>query len=105
MTSENAQNKNQATALNDSELNEVTGGYNYTHDASTDKYYQWNGNDLEEDHKYVCPNCKRPVHHGLWRRFYCDPCDASWLQEDRLLPNLNSGLWREISKSDYERWS
>lgn len=101
----NTENNTAKTPVNDNELADVTGGFNFASDASTGKYYQWYGTDSQEDLKYACPNCKRPVHSGLWRKFYCDPCNASWFQQDKLLPNIGGGLWHEISKNDYDRLS
>ena len=100
MTSENTQNKNQTASLNDSELGEVTGGFITYHDSASDTYYVWQG-DATDDSKYLCPNCKRPVHFGSWLRYYCDPCNASWLKEGRLLPNLNASLWKQVSEQEY----
>lgn len=91
--------KNAPENLTDSELDEVTGGYIFTHDKTTDKYYRWGNGD--ENKRFLCPNCKRPVHKGGWDRFYCDPCDASWYDLHRLRPNIAAGGWIEISKEEY----
>ncbi len=102
MTTKNSQNENQSTALNDSDLGGVTGGYVLYYDSAANAYYAWEGSAID-DSKYLCPNCKRPVHFGSWIRYYCDPCDASWLKEDWLLPNLKDNHWKRISKEEYER--
>lgn len=102
MTAESMQSKNQAAALNDTDLNEVTGGYEYIEVASSGRYYHWTGAS-HSDSKYLCPNCKRPVHRGSWSRYYCDPCDASWYNESPLIPNFSSNSWQEISEAEYEK--
>ena len=91
---------NAAAAISDEQLDQVTGGYAIHGDTAADKYYAWEGSDTD-DSKYLCPNCKRPVHHGSWFRYYCDPCNASWFDEDKLLPNLNCGKWKRITKEEY----
>ncbi len=102
MSTEKVRNNSQTATLNDADLNEATGGYTYTEIASTGKYYHWTGENSQRDSKYLCPNCKRGVHYGSWKRYYCDPCDASWYDESRLLPNIGGGSWREISQAEYE---
>ena len=101
MSIEDAQNKKQPAALSDSELSEVAGGLNWVAVKSTGKYYRWNHGDNHGDEKFLCPNCGRPVHWGSGWRYYCDPCDASWFAEGRLVPNIKSGLWTEISEWEY----
>ncbi len=102
MTSENTQGKKQAVSLDDANLENVAGGFlTYTHVTSTDKYYMWTSSPFTRDGKYLCPRCKRPVHYGAGCRFYCDPCNCSWWNEDLLLPDPSSGKWREISKEEY----
>ncbi len=98
----NIQEKFAAENLQDADLEQVTGGYRLYHDRGTDKYYKWTGENFG-DNKYLCPNCKRPVHLGWWLKFYCDPCNASWMDESRLLPNYSSGLWNEITKDEFDR--
>lgn len=88
-------------AMADSDLEEVAGGLVCYQDKSAHKYYRWTTDDRENE-KYLCPNCGRPVHYGTGWRYYCDPCDASWLCEWRLTPNLASGLWKEISYWEYQ---
>lgn len=87
--------------LADKELGEVDGGgINKYHDESANKYYQWKGYDIDD--KYLCPNCKRPVHFGSWLRYYCDPCNGSWLYESSLVPNIAGGYWKRIAKEEYD---
>ena len=101
MTAENTNRNDQVNALNDTDLSEVAGGYTYVEFESLGIYYRWNGDD--NNRKYLCPNCKQPVHMGSWGRYYCDPCNASWYNEAPLRPNISSGMWQEISKDEYER--
>lgn len=93
-----------APELVDEDLAEANGGVTH-HDKSADKYYMWIGYD--NDDKYLCPNCRRPVHIGSWLRYYCDPCNASWLDESRLVPSIASGTWKEIPREEYSEdgWS
>lgn len=86
--------------LADRELGEVSGGINKYHDESADKYYEWTGRG--NDGKYLCPNCRRTVHLGSWLRYYCDPCNASWLYESSLVPNIAGGSWKQITKEEYD---
>ena len=51
--------------------------------------YEWKGTD--DNKKYLCPRCHRPVHTGSWGRYYCDPCDESWYFEGSLEMNPNGG--------------
>ncbi len=88
--------------LSEGELAEITGGLKFVHVKSTDKYYKWRGGSSHDGQKYFCPNCGRPVHYGAGLRYYCDPCDASWLHEWRLVPNVESGFWKEITKREYD---
>lgn len=94
-----------ATALHDQDLDEVTGGLDYVEVKSTGKYYKWRGNDNQDGQKFLCPNCGRPVHYGAWMRYYCDPCNESWLYESKLVPNIASGLWHEIPEFEYRLWT
>lgn len=87
--------------LADEDLADVAGGYDKYHDESPDRYYIWDGNSRTYA-KYLCPNCRRPVHEGLGARYYCDPCDASWYIESRLVPNIGAGYWKEVSKQEYQ---
>lgn len=85
------------TELDDSQLEGIAGGITET--SYNGKKYKWNGGTLTYDktwdQAYCCPRCGRPVHYGILNRFYCDPCDDWWYYEDKLLPNLSSGLWEE----------
>lgn len=92
-----------ATALHDQDLDEVTGGLS-DHRELTGKYYKWTQDDDHLNEMYLCPNCKRPVHRGFFGFFYCDPCDASWGSGYRLIPNIDSGFWAEISKEEYDHY-
>ena len=96
-----ADKKMNTVELTDEELKSIQGGYNYYQNG--DKYYEYVGSD--ENQKYVCPICGRPVHAGAWWRFYCDPCDKSWFREASLDINLASGAWASISKEEYRRKS
>lgn len=98
----NAKKTAVTSVVSDENLEKVTGGYVYHHDSATNRYYAWQGG-ANNDSKYLCPNCKRPVHYGSWLRYYCDPCNASWLDEDWLLPNFSSNEWKQITKEEYER--
>ncbi len=106
MTTQNVQNKNQATVLNDADLEQIAGGKaRPIHFSSNDTYYAWNGNDAyygwSDEHQFLCPNCKRPVHKGTWGRWYCDPCDASWYSEESLLPDTANYNWKQITRHEY----
>ena len=90
-----------AAAISDESLNKVTGGLDCVEVKSTGKYYRWHHGDKHDNEKFLCPNCGRPVHYGKGWRYYCDPCDASWFVETRLVPNLKTGLWTEISEWEY----
>lgn len=87
--------------LNDEQLEHVAGGL--TELDWNGKHYEYTGargrtKDPAWDRCYLCPICGRPVHFGDWYRFYCDPCDKSWFYESELVPNLEGGMWREVSK-------
>ena len=106
MSAENMTRDDQAAALNDSELEDVAGGDSKFHCSTNDKYYRYLSHEDISYGKsapgaYLCPNCRRIVHKGSWGRYYCDPCNASWYHINRLVPNMESGLWREISKDEY----
>ena len=88
--------------LSDESLNAVSGGgdtrretYNYRKVFGNGYYdytdYEWVGTD--DNLKYLCPNCHRPVHPGGWGRYFCDPCDESWFVESNLERNTSSGGW------------
>ncbi len=94
-----------ASPIAEQDLDQVTGGYEETiHIRETDKYYRYapkNSND--KNLQYLCPNCKRPVHIGWWGRYFCDPCNASWGNLERIIPNVNGGPWEEITKEQYDK--
>lgn len=98
-----------AQELADEELERVSGGQ--THFATTDgRYFTYigkSGDDREYlkdfNRRYCCPRCKRPVHYGVGDRYYCDACDESWYYESKLLLNLAGGLYKEVSREEYER--
>lgn len=58
--------------------------------------YEWTGTN--DNMKYLCPKCHRPVHPGGWGRYFCDPCDESWFLEGKLEINPNGG-WKRIDES------
>ena len=71
-------------ALNDTELQDVTGGCrgtggsyatSYVHDAKgrTVGYY----NSSNELYYWKCTHCGNPVHRDGF--YFCDPCDDWWL--------------------------
>ena len=95
-----------AQELSDEQLGGVAGGqtectYNgkrYKYVGATDAGSSAGRNWRDDyDKCYLCPNCGRPVHYGSWFRYYCDPCDESWYYESKLIPNLTTGVWKEIS--------
>ncbi len=100
MTSEKTMNNTQQQALVNEDLAEVTGGAYYACVKSTDKYYK---SDAPVNQLFLCPKCNRPVHTGTFGRYYCDPCDKSYACTDSLVPNIDSGLWQEISGDEYRR--
>ena len=51
--------------------------------------YEWKGSN--DNLKYLCPRCHRPVHYGGWGRYFCDPCDESWFCESNLKMNPAGG--------------
>lgn len=89
-------------SVRDKDLDQVTGGDDWLHFKQTDKYFRWNGSMFTRNGKYLCPKCMRPVHYGAGCRFYCDPCNCSWWDEDLLLPDPSSGNWQEITEDEYE---
>lgn len=88
------------TRITDSDLAEVTGGLEELYDDRTDKYYEWTGG-YDYDSKYLCPNCGQPVTSTIGIRYDCSRCNASWVIEKRLVPNLASGKWHEITRQQY----
>ena len=89
-----------AQELTDEEMDKVTGGLKeysvllrkeVTWGGIQNVYavYEWKGTD--DNKKYLCPTCHRPVHTGSWGRYYCDPCDESWYFEGSLEMNPNGG--------------
>lgn len=86
--------------LEDDQLDGVMGGkkeldYN-------GKHYRYEGRKIpesgyEEDwgRSYLCPNCGQPLRYSTWSRYRCDLCDDSWYWESNLIPNIESGLWKE----------
>ena len=95
-----------AQELSDEQLGSVAGGqtectYNgkrYKYVGATDAGSSAGRNWRDDyDKCYLCPNCGRPVHYGSWFRYYCDPCDESWYYESKLIPNLTTGVWKEVS--------
>lgn len=101
MTNENTRKVANKTQLSDNELADVTGGMGKWYDAATGKYYKWTG-CFDNDLKYLCPNCGRPLSSFWGFKYTCDHCDASWILEERLVPNYASGLWKEITKEEYD---
>lgn len=94
---------NKAQELTDEQLKGVAGGQ--TLFEQDGRYYEYVGSSSDEDWNasYLCPNCGRPVHYGDWFRFYCDPCDESWLYEDKLRVNTASKVWKQISWGEYKQ--
>ena len=87
--------------LGKEELEQVSGGC-YLKEVD-DKYYHYAGDKSKLNLKYVCPKCGKPVYHGFWGRYYCDDCKESWFFEESLMPNLKSGVWKQISEEEYFR--
>lgn len=98
------QKHEEAQKIPDEFLGQVFGGKK--HFEINGRYFEYTGSILcwssDWDHCYLCPRCGRPVHYGKWARFYCDPCDESWYWEEKLVPNLASGLWKELTKEEYD---
>ena len=99
----------EAQELADEELEKVAGGRRYFATTSG-RYFHYVGRLADSDgyeddwnKRYLCPNCGKPVHCGRWDRYYCDPCDESWYNENKLMINLGSGLYEEITKQEFER--
>ena len=97
----NEENKTTAAQeLPDEEMDKVAGGANKRSELIRREVnwngilhvyavYEWKGTD--DNKKYLCPNCHRPVHPGGWGRYYCDPCNESWYLEGNLEMNPNGG--------------
>lgn len=92
-----------AQELADDQLEGVVGGMFISH--RNHKYYKYVGGNSDADWNasYLCPNCGRPVHHGGWGLFYCDPCDERWWREASLVLSLESGMWQEITRKEYRQ--
>ncbi len=90
-----------AVRISDDQLDEVTGGTNFYHETSTDKYYHWKG-WLKNGQKYLCPCCGRALSSTFGFNYSCKPCNKSWVDESWLRLNHSSGLWEEITKEQYE---
>ena len=94
------------TKLADHEMEQVQGGYTFftirDPGSGNERYYHFVGNEEKDrDRKYVCPICGRRLHYGKAWRYYCDDCNKSWFQEAHLAPNLNSGVWKQVDRSEY----
>ena len=96
-----------AQELPDEEMDKVVGGTNKHVELIQRKphwngilhvyaVYEWKGTD--DNKKYLCPNCHRPVHPGSWGRYYCDPCNESWYLEGSLERNPTGG-WVYVRES------
>ena len=97
----NEENKTTAAQeLPDEEMDKVAGGANKRSELIR-REVQWNGilhvyavyewKGTDDNKKYLCPNCHRPVHPGSWGRYYCDPCNESWYLEGSLERNPTGG--------------
>lgn len=89
--------------LKDQELEIVHGGQNFAKQDGA--YYEYVGSgwpgSSDWDKCYLCPKCGRPVHFGAGFRYYCDPCDDWWFNEEKLRLDLSQGMWKEISEERY----
>lgn len=87
--------------LVDKDLGGVAGGRTYAQEAG--KYYKYVGtkSDADWNNSYVCPHCDEPVAYKGWGRYYCKDCDESWWDERKLDLNFESGVWKEITKQEY----
>ena len=54
--------------------------------------YHWEGTD--DNLKYLCPKCNRPLRSGWGWRYYCDTCKESWFDESNLKMNMSNGEWK-----------
>lgn len=99
----NADKPNNVQELSEEELSSIVGGE--TLHKQDGRCYEYVGDSSDEDwnSSYLCPICGRPVHYGSWFRFYCDPCNKSWLIESKLRLNTASHVWKQIPWSEYER--
>ena len=104
----NEENKTTAAQeLPDEEMDKVAGGANKRSELIR-RDVQWNGilhvyavyewKGTDDNKKYLCPNCHRPVHPGSWGRYYCDPCNESWYLEGSLERNPTGG-WVYVGES------
>ena len=104
----NEENKTTAAQeLPDEEMDKVAGGANKRSELIR-RDVQWNGilhvyavyewKGTDDNKKYLCPNCHRPVHPGSWGRYYCDPCNESWYLEGSLERNPTGG-WVYVRES------
>lgn len=91
-----------ASPIADKDLAEVAGGGETIYVASKNKYYRYSPNYRNMYEKYLCPNCRRPLHVGWWGRYFCDPCNASWSDVRLMIPNVDTGPWQEITKEEYD---
>lgn len=95
-----AREKRFIRVLGDREFESVQGGFQYYTDEQ-DRYYRFVGSkNKDRDKKYTCPYCGKPVHYGPSWRYYCEPCGKSWFMEDLLRPNLDSGMWQQMTPTE-----
>lgn len=89
--------------LADDQLKGIVGGQTLAREDY--KYYKYVGTNSDEDWNasYLCPNCGRPVHYGGYGFFFCDPCDEKWWEELSLKLNLQSGMWKQITRKEYKK--
>ena len=112
MNNEKEQNKIPAAQeLSDAEVSHAVGGADdhtvsqpiieFGNGRSCIAYqqYRWTGTD--NNLKYLCPNCHRPVHYGAGWRYYCDSCDESWFFEENLEMNMSNGQWKFVRAYGY----
>ena len=89
--------------LSDEEVSRATGGLSFTlmpngmgHGPIPEMRYRWSGTD--DNLKYLCPLCHRPVRTGIVWRYRCDACGKGWFDENKLELNLDGG-WIETESS------
>lgn len=87
--------------LTDEQLGGIVGGLRYVKTNTWCYKYVGSTSDADWNASYLCPKCRKPVHYTGWGWFRCDPCDESWFDEGKLVLNLDSGLWKQISKEEY----
>ena len=91
---DNEKMKNQIQAMNDQEMEQVSGGNMeggchanvslvVVRRDSKGNATHWQKQKIDGDYvgkpfHYVCPRCGRLLHEGTLGRMYCDPCDESW---------------------------